>query len=531
MSDEKEGLPEGWAVARVDEVGDVQLGRQRSPIHHSGPHMRPYLRVANVYENRIDTSDVMTMNFEPDEFEKYVLSVGDILLNEGQSKELVGRSAVYGGEVPGACFTNSLVRFRPGALATVEYSQSLFRHYLRDGTFQSIAKITTNIAHLGKLRFAALKFLLPPINEQRRIVAKIESLQARSAAAKEALDAIPPLLEKFRQSVLAAAFRGDLTAAWRAKNPDVEPASELLERIRAERRTRWIADAAEKGRGRAEARARKAGKPWTAADDAKVLDKERVKAAGKYTAPEPVDAEQEGLPELPEGWCWARLETVCKFIDYRGKTPQKCESGIPLITAKNVRWARVKDEPREYISETTYVAHMTRGFPRVGDVLITTEAPMGLATTVERQDRFGLAQRIINLQPFISLPGRYLMWWLLGPNFQRLLTNRSTGTTVSGIKASRLKQLPVALPPLSEQAQISNAVDRLIVAGDEVGAVVSIQSTKLASLNQSILAKAFRGELVPQDPTDEPAGVLLERIRAEREAAEAAKKASKKRRK
>jgi len=79
----------------------------------------------------------------------------------------------------------------------------------------------------------------PPLPEQRRIVAKIEALQERSRAAREALDAIPPLLDRFRQSVLAAAFRGDLTADWRANNPDVEPASVLLERIRIERRRRW----------------------------------------------------------------------------------------------------------------------------------------------------------------------------------------------------------------------------------------------------------------------------------------------------
>ena len=88
-------------------------------------------------------------------------------------------------------------------------------------------------------KIRAARFPLPPLNEQRRIVAKLEALLARSRKAREALDAVPALLERFRQSVLAAAFRGDLTADWRAQNPDVEPASKLLERIRAERRRRW----------------------------------------------------------------------------------------------------------------------------------------------------------------------------------------------------------------------------------------------------------------------------------------------------
>src|SRR6185437_4842046 len=97
-------LPKGWCWARVDAVGEVKLGRQRSPEHHQGKHMRPYLRVANVFEDRIDLSNVLEMNFTPKEFETFRLRYGDILLNEGQSLEWVGRPAMFRGELPGACF-------------------------------------------------------------------------------------------------------------------------------------------------------------------------------------------------------------------------------------------------------------------------------------------------------------------------------------------------------------------------------------------------------------------------------------------
>ena len=130
--------------------------------------------------------------------------------------------------------------------------------------------------------------------EQRRIVAKIEALQERSRKARAALEAIPPLLEQFRQSVLAAAFRGDLTADWRAQHPDVEPASVLLDRIRAERRRRW--EEAELAKMQAKGKMPKDEK-W----------KER------YKEPEPVD--QTELPELPEGWWWATrgLSYLCQY--------------------------------------------------------------------------------------------------------------------------------------------------------------------------------------------------------------------------
>src|SRR5262245_24824779 len=104
MSEHQALLPRGWVWTSVRDVGHVQLGRQRSPEHHSGRYMRPYLRVANVYEDRIQTDDVLSMNFDPADFERYRLEVDDILLNEGQSLDLVGRPAMYRGEVPGSCF-------------------------------------------------------------------------------------------------------------------------------------------------------------------------------------------------------------------------------------------------------------------------------------------------------------------------------------------------------------------------------------------------------------------------------------------
>lgn len=155
-------LPEGWTPVKVAEVGDVQLGRQRSPKFHSGPNMCPYLRVANVYDDRIDTRDVMEMHFDEMDFQKFVLAPGDILLNEGQSRELVGRPAMFRGEVARCCFTNSLIRFRAGEATSNEFALKLFQHYLRSGEFQQISKWTTNIAHLGAVRFAAMNFPLPP---------------------------------------------------------------------------------------------------------------------------------------------------------------------------------------------------------------------------------------------------------------------------------------------------------------------------------------------------------------------------------
>lgn len=229
-----DGLPElpvGWVWARVESVGGVKLGRQRSPKHHTGQHMRPYLRVANVFEDRIDTTDILEMNFTPEEYKIYRLEYGDILLNEGQSLELVGRPAIYRGEVPGACFQNTLVRFRSSEHISRKFALYVFRAYLHSGRFQKIARWTTNIAHLGAGRFAELEFPLPPLAEQQRIVAEVERRLSVVEEVEAALGANLHRAERLRQSVLKQAFEGRLVPQDSAD----EPASVLLERIRKAR--------------------------------------------------------------------------------------------------------------------------------------------------------------------------------------------------------------------------------------------------------------------------------------------------------
>jgi len=225
------GLPRGWCWVSVEQIGRVQLGRQRAPQHHNGKFMRPYLRVANVFEDYIDTSDVMTMNFTPEEYETYRLKYGDILLNEGQSLELIGRPAIYRDEVPGACFQNTLVRFSAYSSLMPEYALTVFRVYLHTQKFQHIGKHTTNIAHLGAGRFAILEFPLPSLAEQKQIVAEVERYLSLISQLEVTVDANLKRSERLRQSILREAFAGRLVP----QEPTDEPASVLLERIRNER--------------------------------------------------------------------------------------------------------------------------------------------------------------------------------------------------------------------------------------------------------------------------------------------------------
>ena len=224
-------LPDRWTWCRVEEIGQVQLGRQRAPKHMSGPNMRPYLRVANVFESRIDISDVYSMNFTPSEFKVYELKRGDILLNEGQSLELVGRPAMFNGEVSGCCFQNTLVRFRPASGLDARYALQLFVHYLKSGRFRRIAKWTNNIAHLGARRFADLEFPFCPLPEQQEIVRVLDETFKAVERIEREIDAALERSRTLRQAILKQAFSGRLVP----QDQRDPPVSILLDRIRAER--------------------------------------------------------------------------------------------------------------------------------------------------------------------------------------------------------------------------------------------------------------------------------------------------------
>jgi type I restriction enzyme S subunit len=249
-------LPKTWTWARVDEVGEVQLGRQRAPEYHKGPNMRPYLRVQNVYEARLDLSDVKSMEFGPRDFNTFRLQTGDILLNEGQSRELVGRPALYAGEIEDACFQNTLIRFRHRSFVLPEYALIVFRAYMHSGRFQEISKQTTNIAHLGAGRFASLEFPLPPIAEQARIVAKVTSLLESLELLEKQQVAAKTVLDNFAKAIVAAitATKSSKVEMMRAPKTEVVTVLKVNDALE-QRDPKSLAELLSQHRGRSSAKA------------------------------------------------------------------------------------------------------------------------------------------------------------------------------------------------------------------------------------------------------------------------------------
>ncbi len=333
---------------------------------------------------------------------------------------------------------------------------------------------------------------LPPINEQRRIVAKLESLQARSRRAREALDAVPPLLEKLRQSILAAAFRGDLTKDWRAKNKNIEPATELLKRIRIERRHKW--EQAELAKLKAKGK--------TPTDD---------KWKAKYKEPEPVNTE--GLPVLPEGWCWARWEEVGFCQNGRAfPSAEYSKSGTKLLrpgnlnvsgnldwTAENTRWM-----------PSTWAAEFPEFLVGPDELLINLTAQslkdefLGRVCLSGPGEKCLLNQRLARLLP-LTFPPKYWLQFFKSPAFRRYVDTLNTGSLIQHMFTSQVDAAVVPVMPLEEAAYLVRLVDSKLECVRAIATALAAQEVSHPALDRAILAKAFRGELVAQDPSDERA--------------------------
>lgn len=365
----------------------------------------------------------------------------------------------------------------------------------------------TTFLELSGAKAALLPMPLPPSSEQGRIVAKLEELLSDLDAGATELKAAQKKLKRYRQSLLKAAVEGSLTANWRAaqrgQGAPAETGAQLLECILAERRTRW--EARQLARFKEQGRA--PPKDWQK----------------KY--PEPVRPGTAGLPELPEGWVWARIGEC--FQVAVGATPSRQESRywsgeIPWISSGEVRFNRIRST-KETITEAGLANSSTQINPS-GSVLLgmigegKTRGQVAILD-ISAANNQNCAAIWVSETP---IPSEFLYFWLRSQYEQ---TRRmSSGNNQPAMNKSIVEAIAFPLPPLDEIYEVVRMVEQAEGAVARQESAVALSLAQSAAQRQNILRAAFAGQLVPQDPNDEPASALLERIRTERAAQAPARK-------
>ena len=257
---------------------------------------------------------------------------------------------------------------------------------------------------------------------------------------------------------------------------------------------------------------------------------EKIEEEKKQLIKEGKIKEQKSLPaikedeipfDIPKSWEWVRLNQNFNFIDYRGKTPTKISDGVILITASNIRKGSLDFTKADFISESEYKDRQSRGITKKGDILFTTEAPLG-NVAINTIEVASCGQRSITFQQYAGnvFSNELFSFFIQSPHFQLDLINNATGTTAKGIKAEKLKKLLLPFPPLEEQKRIVAKIEELMPYVDKYDKSYSeleeLNKKFPEDMQKSILQYAIQGKLVEQRAEEGTAEELYKQIQEEK---------------
>jgi type I restriction enzyme S subunit len=380
-------------------------------------------------------------------------------------------------------------------------------HFLRQAETRRAAQRAMT-GGVGQMRVPApflesIQIPIAPTQEQVRILDSVDELFSDIQAAIAALEAARAKLGLFRTAVLKAAVEGLLTAEWRKQHPHFERASELLKCILSERHRRWEEEQLHKFEEKGKAHPTN----W----------KE------KYKEPAPPDTGS--LTPLPNGWCWARAEQLCGFIT-KGTTPPGADApvtfgDIPFIKVQHLseRGAFYFSASPSFVSKHTHDGFLSRSKVLPGDVLMNIVGPpLGQVSVVPAEfPEWNVNQAIAIFSPIKGLSNRVLAFFLSSaPVMAQAIKRAKTTAGQVNLTLEICRDLCIPLPPIAEQEAIVEAVEDQLSVIDHLESEIDTKLAAAQALRHSILRHAFSGQLVPQDPNDEPASELLKRIAAQR---------------
>lgn len=434
-------LPQGWVECSLGEILTAKKGKKPSSvINEPRAGYVPYILI-----DEMEGKPIRNYTNDPkvsiiDETEVLLVWDGSIGKCGSGMKGAIG-STLVGLKALGGIQTKFL-----------EYTIKLQNNFIKE------TSTGTGLQHINKDFFEICKIPLPPLAEQRRIVAKLDAIMQKVESNKQRLEKIPKLLRRFRQSVLNAALNGKLTEDWRKEKRIVDE--------------------------------------WEEVELNSVIPKG-------------------GIFDGPFG-------SNLKSDDYR-------EKGVRVIRLENIEHLFFIYEKETYVTEEKYQS-LIRHSVGEGDIIFSSFIseeiracilPKLSTKAIAKADCFCIRPEANKIDK------QFLLYSLVSMNSHQQLVLNIHGATRPRINTTQLKSLLIPLPKLEEQKEIIRKVEQLYAFADKLEARYTKAKTMLDKMTQSILAKAFRGDLVSQDPNDEPASVLLQKIKSEKEKLVAEKQANK----
>ncbi|HEY1190781.1 MAG TPA: restriction endonuclease subunit S [Gemmata sp.] len=508
------GLPSGWAWCTVADLAEVGTGTTPSrdiEDYWKGGSV-PWVTSSAVNQLSVEeasenVTNAALQNTNLRLYPKHTLLLA--LYGEGKTRGKVSELLIE------ATINQALaaIQLNGPAAECRPYLKTFLQSHYEELRRQSLGGMQPNL-NLGIVK--RIRVPIAPLAEQHRIVEKVDELLSDVDAGVAALVRARANLKKYRAAVLKAAVTGELTADWRAAHPNAEPASALLDRILTDRRRKWEAD-----------------------QEAKFTASNKTPPKGwreKY--PEPVSPDMDGLPQLPACWCWGTMDMLAELAG--GIT--KGQKRKPEDRIREVPYLRVANVQRGYLdlSEMKTIEATEEDIAELqlqrGDILFNEGGDRdklgrgwiwrGEIEQCIHQNHVFRARLFSNSigSEFVSHHGNtFGQEWFSRAGKQSV--------NLASINMSVLRRFPVPVPPEEEQKVIITEVQQRLSVIDATENYIDASLKRASRLRQSILKEAFAGRLVPQDPADEPASVLLDRIRQSRSTDAGSAKATKLKRK
>jgi type I restriction enzyme, S subunit len=493
-----ETLPEGWVLTTLGELSIYVTSGSRDWSKYYSDHGALFIRTQDINQNKLTSVDEIARVALPKQVEgkRTLVTQGDLLITITGAN--VGKCAHVDIPLPEAYVSQSVALVRLAKGFGGRYVQ---RQLISPGADdertplqQSAYGVGRPVLNLDNVRDAPI--VLAPFSEQQRIVAKIDKLLSQVDSACNRLSRVSAIFKRFRQAALAAACSGRLTQDWRDKNTNVEDFS-------AQESTKEITR-----------NKRRAGRLW-----------------GAGLVPELTDEERRSLPDV---WTWKRVKDLGQDPDETVQVgPMSMQSkdfaasGVPVLNVGCVQWGCFDESKLDYMPPDI-ASDFERYRIEKGDVLFTRSGTVGrCAVASDKQNKYLMTFHLLRVRCDARrcLPEYLQMVFQGAKNIRRQTEAAAIGSTRAGFNTNLLANLDVPLPPLPEQREIVRVVNKLFHIADSIEKQVAEATVRSVKVTQSILAKAFRGELVPTEAElarregrdYEPASVLLERIRKERE--------------